>query len=143
MMDPCLKNRISVPLTGPTRRARERDWPRPPRRDPHCRLISQLLALGGPTASVIATSSGPWASATFVGARHRIILLLRGEDHEARADRLAKLLPEQEFAISGHIVADCCLDERITRPASGEANEGWSTESETLIRIAALTIEDW
>jgi hypothetical protein len=72
---------------------------------------------------------------------------LRGEDHKARGERLAGLLPEQEFSLYGHIVADCCVDERITRPsppADGQAgDDGAAAESETLIRVSALTIEDW
>ncbi len=124
---------ITVPNTHQPRRVRSRDWPRPPRRDPHTRVITQLLDLAGKDSSVIATSSRPWASATFVGARHAIVLRLTGPDHEARAAALAERLPEAEFSIGGHIVADACVD----RLQLAEEDAG------TMMHLSVLTIEDW
>lgn len=52
--------------------------------------------------------SNDWASATFVGARHQLDLRLDGAP-AAVATALAALvagLPELEFAIAGHIVAE-------------------------------------
>lgn len=124
---------ITVPNTHQPRRVRSRDWPRPSRRDPHTRVITQLLDLAGKDSSVIATSSRPWASATFVGARHGIVLRLSGPDHEARAATLAEQLPEAEFSIGGHIVADACVD-RLRLVEEG---------AETVMHLSVLTIEDW
>ncbi|OYW86209.1 MAG: hypothetical protein B7Z20_07750 [Sphingobium sp. 32-64-5] len=94
-------------------------------------MIAQLLDLAGPDASVIATSSRPWASATFTGARHIVVMKLHGADHADQARRLAEYLPDAEFSITGHIVADACVDRR----ADGE--------SDTTFHLAVLTIEDW
>jgi hypothetical protein len=140
-----IRQLVSVPGTSARRRLRKRDWPHPPRRDPHTRVIAQLLELAGPDSSVIATSSVPWASATFVGARHRIVMRISGADHAARADILVENLPDAEFSISGHIVADACIDERqlhLVR-AEGETASPEESATETMLRLTILTIEDW
>lgn len=55
-----------------------------------------------------------WASVTFSGARHRLVLRLEGEGAAAEADRFLDGLAEREFALEGHILADIALvaDER-------------------------------
>jgi len=126
-------NTVTVPATRQRRRLRSREWPRPPRQDPHTRVIAQVLDLAGADSSVIATSSRPWASATFVGARHSLALKLKGPDNAGRAAMLAARLPDAEFSIAGHIVADACADEH--HPAA----DG----SATVMRLSILTIEDW
>lgn len=122
---------VTVPSTKRRHRLRSREWPRPPRRDPHTRVIAQLSDLAGADISVIATSSRPWASATFTGARHIVVMKLHGADHAGQADRLAGNLPDAEFSITGHIVADACMDERRNGAA------------ETIVHLSVLTIEDW
>lgn len=149
---------VSVPTTAQRGPARGRDWPRRPRRDPHARLITQLLALAGPDSSVIATSTRPWASATFVGQKHRVVLRFDGTDHAARADGFAARLPEAEFALSGHIVADACVDRRVdaasgttTGPADDDAPTALvaplapaaSQDGGTILALSLLTIEEW
>lgn len=47
----------------------------------------------------------PWASATFVGAQHRI--LVGGESLTA----WLATLPETELPISGHFVASCAVEQ--------------------------------
>jgi len=108
-------------------------------------LITQLLDRAGSDSSVIATSSRAWASATFLGARHVILLKLGGTGHAARADVLMETLPGMEFAIAGHIVADLCVDERMVRAASsvsGNPSAG-NDPMETVLKLSILTIEDW
>lgn len=136
---------VTVPSTRTKTSLRARAWPRPPRRDPHTRLIAQLLDHAGPDSSVIATSSRPWASATFVGARHVIVLKLSGAGHAARADRFIETLPDVEFSIAGHIVADTCVDERLLRSAetAGHNPAPQPGPAETVLRLCLLTIENW
>ncbi len=137
---------VSVPSTRTHQRIRARDWPRPPRRDSHVRVIAQLAQLAGPDMSVIASSSRPWASATFIGAQHRIVLRFSGEDAHARGARFAEMLPDAEFAISGHIVADACIDEwRSDADDSLGGNEPPARQPEgaLVLRVAVLTVEDW
>jgi len=71
--------------------------------------------LAGP-AIVEALVSRSWASITFSGERHRIVLRLAGESAGAAADRFLDGLAEREFALDGHILADIALvsDERHT-----------------------------
>ncbi|MBU3077425.1 hypothetical protein [Sphingomonas quercus] len=92
-----------------------------PRIDPAAGAVIRAvrtLAGGGVVAEA---ESVPWESLTFRGARHRIAL--RCAD-EGIAARLARLLPEHEFALDGHIVADLA-DAR----ASGD-----------MLRFSALTV---
>jgi|GEM_PF-372255 len=141
---------VTVPTTRHRNRQRKREWSRPPKRDPHTRVIAQLLELAGPDSSVIATSSRPWASATFVGVRHKIILRISGTDHAEHADHFTEALPEAEFSISGHIVAETCVDARQSiddnyePPAAptGDASKPMIS-GETILRLCILTIEDW
>lgn len=136
----------SVPGTRSRQRVRARDWPRPPRRDPHTRAIAQLLALAGPDSSVIATSSRPWASATFLGAKHTVELLIGGSDAIDRAETFARALPDAEFSISGHIVADACVDEwrMTTGTGDGARDDGCNPATDVVaLRLSILTIEDW
>jgi hypothetical protein len=106
--------------------------PRPARRDCHGRLIAALLDAGGPESDVVDGALTPWCSATFIGARHSLTLVLRGEDAVARADALAGRLPEMEFRIMGHIVAELVVEERQAVSAG-----------EVRLRLGVLTIEAW
>lgn len=143
--------KLSVPSTRSRQRLRSRDWPRQPRRDPHVRVITQLSELAGSDISVIASSSRPWASATFIGAQHRVILRFAGEDAPEHAARFAECLPEAEFAIAGHIVADACVDEWLRETDKREeaadqdcTDKGHQAQAEGLtLRITVLTVEDW
>ncbi|MEI9849675.1 MAG: hypothetical protein WDN24_01135 [Sphingomonas sp.] len=65
-------------------------------------LLAGAAASGCPVR-VDAASCERWASATFTGARH--MLNLSGDAGPAIEDWLAGL-PEAEFALRGHLVAD-------------------------------------
>ena len=93
--------------------------------DPHPKLIAALVARAGGEGEVLQACSRPWASATFVGARHAIRMLLS----EAAADRLCEGLEEHEFAIPRHLVADVAVVNRD------------DTNGITTLEIEALTIE--
>lgn len=106
--------------------------PRPARRDCHGRLIAALLDLGGVGASVEDSSLTAWCSATFIGARHGFVLDFQGKTAADTAARLAKMLPEREFRIPGHIVADLCVD-ALTSEGPDAAR----------LTLSVLTIESW
>jgi hypothetical protein len=59
-------------------------------------------------------ASRSWASVTFSGARHRLVLRFEGEDAAAAADAFLDGLGEREVVLRGHILADIALvtDER-------------------------------
>jgi len=91
--------------------------------------LLRALELHAGAFTVIAAQSRDWASALFVGARHRLALLIEGEDAAARARRLCATLPETEFDLRGGFVADIQLIVTLVddRPVLG---------------IDALTIEE-
>jgi 3,4-dihydroxy-2-butanone 4-phosphate synthase len=103
--------------------------------NPHGRLMRALSAMAGDDSELLRSSSTRWASATFTGARHQAELRMTGEDAHEKANALAESLPEAEFALAGHIVADLTIE--------GLALEREGEEEVALLRIAALTVEDW
>lgn len=105
--------------------------PRPARRDCHGRLLAALLGSAGGACRIEDSHMVPWASATFVGARHEVVLALSGEDAGLRAELLGAMLPEKEFRIPGHVVADVVVDRREI--------EG----QEARLMLSVLTIESW
>ena len=60
-------------------------------------------------ATVEALSSRSWASITFSGERHHLVLRLEGEGGAAAADKFLDGLAEREFDLPGHILADVAL----------------------------------
>ncbi len=58
-------------------------------------------------AEVAAADRVRWASATFVGARHRLTLSAASGP---ALDAWLAALPEHEFDLSGHLVADLVID---------------------------------
>lgn len=105
--------------------------PRPMRRDCHGRLLTALLDRAGQESEVVDSGITGWASATFIGARHRVTLAVRGEQAMERAELLRDALPEAEFAIPGHIVADLTVDQV---EQDGDA---------AILTLCVLTIEAW
>ena len=93
-----------------------------------------LIALCGGGAEEQAYRIRPWASATFVGARHYWTLMLSGPDHASRAGQLEAQIGEHEFALRGHIVADAIVTSRR------EQLDGDQTVS--IVTLEILTIEE-
>ncbi|MEZ5656145.1 MAG: hypothetical protein R3E04_09705 [Sphingobium sp.] len=102
--------------------------------------------MAGTDSSVIATSAKPWASATFLGARHRIVLKIEGEDPVDKAETFASDLPDAEFSIAGHIVADACVDEwkmMAERPDACTSGNEPPGQGSVILTVFVLTVEDW
>ena len=75
-------------------------------------LLRALLARGGIDRDRILLTefrSTDWQSLTFVGERHEMELRVPGPEAEQLAERLTGGLAEDEFSITGHIVADIGL----------------------------------
>lgn len=102
------------------------------RHDPATALIRAVLSLAGGDAALEEHRGITWASATFTGMRHVMRLRFEGERAVSSAQWLTCILPEHEFAMSGHLVADIAVAETHRR------DEG--TPAVTLI-IEALTVE--
>lgn len=92
------------------------------RANPHQALRRALAALF--EGAVESLGEEPWASATLEGRRHRLLVSQAGAP--GRADEL----PDVEFSIPGHIVAEIAVVERHRR-ATGEA-----------LVVEALTVVD-
>jgi hypothetical protein len=84
---------------------------RPPRRGAGAHLRDALMALGDWRGQALSHREKAWASVTFAGARHTLTLLFAGEDAVAAGEALIAALPDHEFAIPGHLVADAALVE--------------------------------
>jgi hypothetical protein len=89
--------------------------------------LARALARSGPGIVVTARASTPWASVTFTGARHVLTLEAPAS---AALDAWLEALPETEFAIPGHLVADLAVAEMRRDGARVE------------VRIEVLTVED-
>ena len=81
-------------------------------------------------AFVETLESRSWASITFSGERHRIVLRLAGENAGAAADGFLDGLCEREFALDGHILADIGL-------VSEQRDGDW-----VRLTLEALTVEE-
>lgn len=102
------------------------------RHDPATALIRAVLSLARGDAELEEHRGTSWASATFTGMRHVMRLRFEGAQAVATAHWLVRTVPEHEFALSGHLVADIAITESHRR-SEGEP-------SMTLI-IEALTVE--
>ncbi|MDF7774974.1 hypothetical protein P1X14_06940 [Sphingomonas sp. AOB5] len=93
-------------------------------------LLARALTAGAEAAGcavrITASDSVRWASATFTGMRHRITLCCSAGD---ALDAWLATLPEAEFDLRGHLVADLVV-ERIRR--DGDA---------MTVELEALTLE--
>ena len=93
-------------------------------------LIRALRGCSAAALVVETAESAPWASATFIGATHRLTIAVDGPAAAARADTLVEMLPTLEFALHGHLVADI-----NARRCDGE-------DGAVRMRIEALTVEE-
>lgn len=82
------------------------------------RLLNQVLDLAGPQAEFLHHAERPWVSATFSGDRHTIALAFTGPVAMAQGEAFANALPDHEFTIPGHLVADAAVAciERVGAP---------------------------
>ncbi len=94
---------------------------------PHRRLRVLLTRELPAGLSAGASTFRPWASASFVGARHIFPCTLEAGDGAAVCRVLQDRLSATEWALSGHIVADVAVE------------QGGDPQS---LRIEILTVED-
>lgn len=73
------------------------------------RLLRAVIALAGPHADLMEHSEAPWASVTFAGTRHTIVLRYEGWEACDAAEALIADLPENEFTIPRTLVADAAV----------------------------------
>lgn len=90
-----------------TRRADPLLSPRSPWRN----LLSQVMMLGKGKGGLLRHAERSWASATFTGSRHTIELEFIGAEAVAVGEEYICALPDHEFAVPGHLVADATIIE--------------------------------
>jgi hypothetical protein len=83
----------------------------PPRkgRRPWLPLLSALLELAQGKAELLRHSERPWASVTFAGSRHSVVLAFAGEEALAAGEALIEVLPDHEFNLPGQLVAEAAV----------------------------------
>lgn len=80
-----------------------------PRRTTADRLREALLTLAEAKGVILSHEETPWASITFSGARHEMMIDFSGPDAVAAGERFIAALPDHEFAIPGQLVADAAV----------------------------------
>jgi len=73
------------------------------------RLLRAVTALAGQGAELLSHTEQPWASVTFAGTRHTIVLRYEGWEACDAAELLIAALPEHEFEIPRTLVADATV----------------------------------
>jgi hypothetical protein len=79
--------------------------------------------------TLLGVTSHDWASALFVGARHRLAIAIEGEDAPLRAERISHTIAEIDLAMQGGFVADIAVVDRLDGPRP-------------ILAIEALTIDE-
>lgn len=73
------------------------------------RLLRAVREVTGPHAEVVSHDETPWASITFTGARHKLVLRFAGSDAVSDGENFVARLPEHEFQLRGRLVADATV----------------------------------
>lgn len=73
------------------------------------RVRTGLMELTGGCGTVLAHTEKGWASITFSGTRHEVVLEFCGPDAVAAGEELIERLPDHEFAIARQLVADATI----------------------------------
>lgn len=92
----------SAPLLGLNRFQR-------PRRSLADRVRSALLLITGGEGTVLSHEEKSWASITFSGTRHEVVMEFCGAEAAAAGEELIEQLPDHEFTLPGQLVADATI----------------------------------
>jgi len=103
-LDRTLLERKSMPAPAPVQRHAPRQ-----RLNTGERLLRAILAFAGPNATLVSQREAPWASITFSGARHSIVLAFHGWEACDDAENLIVALPDHEFTIPNVLVAEATV----------------------------------
>ncbi len=80
-----------------------------PRRTVADRVRAALQGLADGAGATLSHDEKAWASITFSGTRHELVLEFCGADAVAGGETLIERLPDHEFAIPGQLVADATI----------------------------------
>ena len=79
------------------------------RRTPWLPLLSALLKLAEGQAELVRHAERCWASVTFSGTRHTVVLSFAGIVPVCAGERFIDALPDHEFTIPRQLVADAAV----------------------------------
>ncbi|MBD2841324.1 hypothetical protein [Erythrobacter rubeus] len=102
-----LETKSADAAPSPTLRARRYR----PRRTTADRVREALLTLAEGRASLLSHEEKAWASITFSGTRHEIMLDFDGRTAVAAGEDFIAALPDHEFRIPGQLVAEATVRE--------------------------------
>lgn len=97
------------------------------------KLGAALLKLAEHRARIVEQREQPWASITFSGTRHQLILNFNGMDAVAAGEDFIAILPEHEFTIPGRLVADATV---------GEVEHRMLPHPRLMVRCEVLLLEE-
>ena len=80
-----------------------------PRRTLVDRVRTALMQLTGGRGTMLAHTEKAWASITFSGTRHEVVLEFCGAEAVAAGEELIERLPDHEFTLPGQLVADATI----------------------------------
>ena len=78
-------------------------------RTPWMPLLSALLELAGGQGELIRHSDRSWASVTFSGTRHSVVIAFSGAAAIEAGEQFIAALPDHEFTIPRQLVADATV----------------------------------
>lgn len=104
-----------------------------PRRRPWLQLLAAVTELAGPAAELLRHTERGWASITFSGTRHLMLLAFTGTEAVEAGERFIAALPEHEFAIPRQLVADATV---------ASAEHTLLPEPKLVVEIEMLLLED-
>lgn len=97
------------------------------------KLLGQVLKLGEGHAELLRHGERPWASATFCGSRHTILLAFSGVEGAAAGERLIAALPDYEFEVPGYLVADSAVT---------QVNHALAPDQKLEVEVELLLLQD-
>lgn len=122
-IDPQGDRAMMATLDRPASRRMRRPW---------LQLIEAVMTLAGGAELVRHTERG-WASVTFSGSRHTMVLAFAGADAVMEGEVFIAALPEHEFAIPRQLVADATVI---------SAEHTLLPEPKLVVEIELLLLED-
>ncbi len=102
-------------------------------RRPWLHLLSAVLQLAGGKVELLRHTEQPWASVTFSGSRHTIALSFSGDEAIAMGETFITALPDHEFTLPRHIVADASVV---------AVDHAVSPEARMTVEVELLLLED-
>jgi hypothetical protein len=73
------------------------------------RVRTALMQLTGGHGTILGHDEKAWASITFAGTRHELVLEFCGADTVVGGEELIERLPDHEFTLPGQLVADATI----------------------------------